>query len=78
MNLGLAVHGKPIGVAITRNDGLGICRACTADAPPDRVQEGAPPLTTTFTPRPAEGDYVSVEVLLSMVTGVREVEPPTQ
>ena len=44
---------------------------------PDRVQEVRLPHDVVY-PSPAEGDYVSVEMLLSMVTGVSKIEAPSQ
>lgn len=42
-----------------------------------RVQEVRLPHDNVYS-EPAEGDYVSVEMLLSMVTGASKMEPPTQ
>ena len=44
---------------------------------PDRVQEVRLPHDNVY-PDPAEGDYVEVEMLLSMVTGVSKMEPPAE
>jgi hypothetical protein len=42
---------------------------------PDRVQEIRLPHDNVYA-EPAEGDYVEVEMLLSMVTAVSKKEPP--